>query len=123
MKKTGFWILLIVLLAAAAVAALLLYPNLQGDGAMVRIRQDQEELYLLPLDEDNSVTIHSPSGGYNVVVIENSLVRMEQADCPDQTCVRHAPTDQTNDPIVCLPHRLEVSVLGGGNPALDGVVQ
>ena len=77
--------------------------------------------------------IHTANMGnmiFNVVVpvedeveIKDGKVAVTEADCPDKICVRHGPTDQTADPIVCLPHTLVVQVLApaGGTEALDGV--
>lgn len=123
MRKNSFWLFGIALLSVIALVALLVYPKLKEDGQMVRIRQNQTVLHLLPLSEDITLPIEDSAGGYNVVVIENGLVRIESADCPDQVCVRHGATNQTNDPIVCLPHRLEVSVLSTEAPEIDGVAQ
>ena len=51
------------------------------------------------------------------------IVFLIEASCPDQICVRHGPTDQTADPIVCLPNKLVVRVLPpeGEADQLDGV--
>lgn len=120
MKKNTFWLVIIAGLAVAALAFALILPRFREEGDLVRIRQEQEVLYLLPLNEDKRLTI--PYGdGYNLVVIENGQVYVAEASCPDQTCVRHKPTSQTKDPIVCLPHRLEVEVLRSGTGELDGV--
>ena len=42
------------------------------------------------------------------------MVFMEEASCPDQICVRKGPTNQTADPIVCLPNSLVVEVQAAG---------
>lgn len=120
MKKNAFWLVILGVLASAAIVVTLILPRFQDEGEWARIRQDREVLYLAPLKEDKRLTIDY-GDGYNVVVIENGQVRVDEASCPDQTCVRHKPTSQTGDPIVCLPHRLEVEVLRSGDGGLDGV--
>ena len=50
-----------------------------------------------------------------MVTIQDGMVFMEEANCPDQICVREGPTNQTADPIVCLPNRLVVEVCAAGD--------
>jgi len=59
--------------------------------------------------------------GTNVIEVERGRVRMLQADCPDKTCVRQGWASGAATPIVCLPHRLVIT-LDGGNPDIDAVV-
>ena len=62
------------------------------------------------------------NGGRNVVVIENGMVFVSEANCPDQICVKHKPLNQTADPIVCLPNSLVVKVITNETEnQLDGV--
>ena len=74
-------------------------------------------------DAERRDRFDSDNGGYNIVVISGGTVRVSEASCPDQVCVRKGATDQTNDPIACLPNKLVVQVVGGGeqNNQLDGV--
>ena len=76
----------------------------------------------LSLDQDTTLRVDSDNGGYNLVVIENHTVRVAEASCPDQVCVRHGATDQTADPIACLPNGLVVEVVANPQTSqLDGV--
>lgn len=57
-----------------------------------------------------------------MVVIQDGTVRVSEADCPDQICVRKGATNQTADPIACLPNGLIVEVIAGEDTSqLDGV--
>ena len=55
--------------------------------------------------------------------IKDGKVSVTEASCPDKVCVNHGSTDQTADPIVCLPNKLVVRVLAPGDDPnqLDGV--
>ena len=44
---------------------------------------------------------------------------MLEADCPDQVCVRQGWVQDRTVPIVCLPHRLVIEIVGGEGE-LDG---
>jgi hypothetical protein len=89
---------------------------------MVQITQNGTVVGTYPLDQDTTLRVDSDNGGYNLVVIENHTVRVAEASCPDQVCVRHGATDQTADPIACLPNGLVVEVVANPQTSqLDGV--
>ena len=121
-KSTRFWAALVLSLLAASVLSAALLFLLREDGSRVEIYRNGALVETLPLDQDAAYEYQGESGGGNTVVIQNGQVAVTQADCPDQVCVRHGPTDRTGDPIVCLPHKLVVEVVDGtGEAALDGV--
>lgn len=49
-------------------------------------------------------------GGSNLVQIANGAVNVIDADCPDRICVHHLPISHAGERIVCLPHRVIVSI-------------
>ena len=121
-KSTRFWLCILGVLAVIAVAGLFALHAHRQTGAMVQVTQGGEVVDVFPLSQSGTHRYES-SGGYNIVEIRDGKVAVIEADCPDQICVRHGPTDQTADPIVCLPHTLVVQVLApeGGTDQLDGV--
>jgi hypothetical protein len=127
MKTNRFWLLLIGAIFILSLAALLIFPHFQRAGDLVYIYLDgsRTPAYRLLLDEDRTLRIPEEGGRYNLVVIEGGTVRIAEASCPDQTCVRHSPISTTGVSIVCLPHRLVVEVhASGGQPdELDAVTQ
>ncbi|MDD7289446.1 MAG: NusG domain II-containing protein [Clostridiales bacterium] len=121
-KSNRFWLILILLILLAAAAGMAAVHFARETGGQVRVTQDGQVVDLLPLDQDCTKVYETDGGGRNVLVIEKGQVRMEEASCPDQVCVRHGPTDQTADPIVCLPNHLVAEVITPGDEAqLDGV--
>ena len=66
------------------------------------------------LSEARTVTLPSYDGaGENLLVIENGAAYVASADCPDGICVAHAPISLVGDAIVCLPHRVVITVEEG----------
>lgn len=123
MKKNTLWVCLIGGLALLCLIALLFIQFFKQDGVQVCIYQNGILLETLPLDQDCTRTFTAPNGGYNTVVIQNGTVQVTKASCSDQVCVRHGPTHETADPIVCLPNQLVVQVISDKEDALDGVSQ
>ena len=121
-KSTKFWVVLIGVILVAAVAGMLVIQSVREEGAQVVITWNGQVEGTYPLDEDQTFVFEGESGGYNVVTIEDGFVFMEEANCPDQICVKHKPLNQTADPIVCLPNSLVVKVITNETEnQLDGV--
>ncbi len=121
-KSTKFWMVLIGALLLVAVAGMLVIQSVREEGAQVVITWNGEVDGTYPLEEDRTFVFEGENGGYNVVTIEAGMVFMSEANCPDQVCVNHGPTNQTADPIVCLPNKLVVEVSApNSDNQLDGV--
>lgn len=121
-KPMRFWLVLLGIVVVLCVAALFVLHAHRQTGALVQISQDGKLVDTVPLNENRTLRYESAAGGYNVVVIEDGMVRVSEASCPDKVCVRHGPTNQTADPISCLPNRLVVNVVAdNAESQLDGV--
>lgn len=121
-KPLKFWLIPLVLVVLVCVGLLLFQMLHRQTGALVRITQDGQVVGEYPLDQPQTLRFENDHGGYNVVVIADGSVRVSEASCPDQICVHRGPTNQTADPIACLPNGLIVEVIGGdGTSQLDGV--
>ena len=121
-KSLKVWLIVILGIAAVCVVAMVLLYGQRQTGGMVQITQNGTVVGTYPLDQDTTLRVDSDNGGYNLVVIENHTVRVAEASGPDQVCVRHGATDQTADPIACLPNGLVVEVVANPQTSqLDGV--
>ncbi len=121
-KPLKFWLIPLVLVVLVCAGLLLFQMLHRQTGALVRVTQDGQVVGEYPLDQPRTLRFESKSGGYNVVVIQDGAVKVAEASCPDQICVRKGPTNQTADPIACLPNGLIVEVIGGDETSqLDGV--
>ena len=72
------------------------------------------------LDEPRTETIRTPYGT-NVLRIEVGRVWMDRADCPNQDCVEKGAISKTGQIILCLPHKLSVTVVNEGEEAPDAI--
>ena len=61
------------------------------------------------LDKNQTVTVETKYGT-NTFVIQDGKVEMEDADCRDGICTDHAAISHKNETIVCLPHKMVISV-------------
>ena len=126
MRKTHsnrFWILLVAgLLALCGASALLLRHT--GSRTLARIAVDGQvvrEIDLAAVTSEASFALETP-GGANTIAVRPGGIRVLDADCPDQVCVNQGWLTGGQVPIVCLPHRLVITLVSGGSAdALDAV--
>ena len=110
---------IIVLLLAGAVAAsaaVLLLRDGSAPSPTARITRDGvllEEIDLDKVEAPRSFTLEDGSGS-NTVVVEKGRICISEADCPDQVCVNQGWISDGTAPIICLPHRLMIEIVGGG---------
>lgn len=67
----------------------------------------------LPLSQDTQLTVVT-SLGKNTLLIEDGSLRMEEADCPNGSCLKQQPISHVGEQIICLPHKLWVEVVAEG---------
>ena len=76
----------------------------------VEIKSGGRVLYTLDLSREGNRTVTvSADKGVNVIEIRDGRIRVQSADCADQTCVRMGWLDSAAMPIVCLPHGLVIA--------------
>ena len=107
---------LILVLAIAAIACVglvatrLMGANTNADMATVVIRDGEQNVYELPLNQNTTKTVTTDLGT-NLIEIKDGRVHVEEADCPNQDCVHQGWIDAAGEQIVCLPHKLTVDIV------------
>lgn len=116
MSRTAKVILLLLVLVGAACAAfLVLRPA--GEGTLARVTVDGElveEIDLSAVTQPYTFTVEGPGGFSNTIQVEPGRIRVLEAGCPDQVCVRQGYISDGTVPIVCLPNQLVIEITGGG---------
>ena len=107
-----------VLLLLGGALSLFLRLTRQAGGT-VTVRIDGEAVMELPLSEDARLVL-GEGEHTNTLVIAGGTARVIEASCPDQICVRRGAVQYAGESIVCLPHKLVVTVQGGAGNGLDG---
>ena len=106
---------ILAVVAIAAVALLLL----RGEGRTVTVEVDRQIIGTYSLAIDRVVDIPTDDGEMNRLVIRDGKAFMESATCPDGVCVSHRPISREGETIVCLPHKVVVTVIGGNENEPD----
>ncbi|WP_432408259.1 NusG domain II-containing protein [Wukongibacter sp. M2B1] len=114
-------IVLIIAIAGGSLGILRMNSNKKYEEKYVEVYVDGELIKTIMF---NSTTNTEPftvqtSNGINVIKIENGKVRMTEADCPDQICIKDGPISEPGEMLVCLPHKVVVEVKGKGEAKVD----
>lgn len=114
MHKSVKWILAALVLAVLGSAAWLVLDREDLDDPRVVIEVDGEVYCEYDMDDvDGIIPISTPNGGENRVYVQENLVYMDSANCPDQLCVKQGVIRDGSVPIVCLPNKVVVRIEGG----------
>lgn len=124
-RSNRFWLCLLgaVMVLSAAAALWIFTRTAAGTTAVVTLDgQEVCRVDLATLTEGYTVSYTGEGGVTNVVEFAPGKVRVREANCPDQVCVRQGWIETGVAPIVCLPNRLTIEITDGQPEELDGIV-
>lgn len=100
-----------VLLLVVCLAGLAFF-FFRGDGDTVTVEVDGKLWGTYALSEARNVEIRTGEGGeeLNLLIIKDGKAHVETATCPDGICAAHKPISREGESIVCLPHRVVITV-------------
>lgn len=105
-----------IILASLSLGALSSFTSKESD--LIKVVDGDGESHLIPLSENGTYSF-TTSLGSNTLIVEDGVVSMESADCPNQDCVLQGSIRDSSKIIVCLPHKLIVSVVNHSETESD----
>lgn len=110
-------IILVCSLLALALVGFIIFKSCAKEGRVVVISIDGEVYREVSLDTDAVIEVVSGNNGEykNTVTVKGGRVSVSYANCPDGICERHREIKYEGESIVCLPHKLSVTVEGGSS--------
>ena len=107
MKYKVLVIIIAAILAAGIIGSIAVINS--TDKSTVRVLSDGKEIYRADLrTAQDTVFDVEYQGHINTVEVRDHQIRVQSADCPDQTCVHMSWLKRSATPVVCLPHRLVI---------------
>ena len=94
---------------------LLLPKGSTDQGAVAVVKQNGTvlaEIDLTALSQTYTLPVEGKNGLWNRVVAQQGRICVEEASCPDQVCVRQGWISDSSLPIVCLPNKLVIEIVG-----------
>lgn len=120
LKKHKNDILLILGLLLFAFIMMVCLRLFQTKGADAVVTIDGKTAAVLPLSK-NTVQVFQQDGLSNTVCVEDGYVFVTEANCPNQDCVHQGKISKSGDTIVCLPHRLTVTIVSENDSDTDAL--
>lgn len=80
-------------------------------GNTVIIKVDNEIYGKYSLNRNIKLNVQSKYGN-NEVIIEDGAVYVADSDCKNKICVKSLPISAAGQSIICLPHKLIISITG-----------
>jgi len=121
--KVGDLIVYIFAVALIMVGLLGMYAmGTQGGDKSVVVELDGQEVYSCRVYKGMAPVefrVDAGNGQYNIVLITYEEVKIKEANCPDQVCVKSGPIRHAGQAIVCLPHRVVVKITAGHEETPD----
>lgn len=108
MKKFDYILISAFIIISAVLYTI--YHVSSTPGLYVTVNTDGGVYTCLPLNEDSTIRIPHTGEDYNIICIKDGYVSVTGADCPDLICTKHAPISKTGETIICLPHKLSVTI-------------
>ncbi|MBE6530062.1 MAG: NusG domain II-containing protein [Ruminococcaceae bacterium] len=105
-------LILIGVLLVVLVLVGLAFWLFRGTGDTVIVEVDGKVFGTYSLSKNQTVEIHTGEGGkeLNLLVIKDGRAFVETATCRDGICAAHAPISREGESIVCLPHKVVITV-------------
>ena len=116
-------LILFLLFIGIGITVWIYYPK-STPASTVEVRENGKLILSLPLSENTKQTIRCTDGGSNQLLIQDGAVTMTDADCDDKTCVKTGSIKENGQSIVCLPHRLVITITdSSSDSAPDAIVR
>ena len=103
MKKGDFIIIGVV--ALSFVLSIILLVFFQTQGTRVIIEQNNKVIYESIISIDKTIDT-----GTNTIVIKDSEVYVEKANCSNQHCVEHKKISKKGESILCVPNKVIIEI-------------
>ena len=118
--KADFLVLGVIFIAALLTWVI---PMIRNDrtGSDVIVLRDGKEIGRYSLSEDDIFTIWGDDESYNLILVNDGAAKVTDADCPDKLCVRQRSISKNGESIICLPHKLVITIDSPEESDLDAV--
>jgi hypothetical protein len=91
------------------------------DSLYVEVYSQGKLFKKLPLEKDSKELTFTVENelGKNIVDINDGKVKVIEADCYDEICVKTHSISKAGESIICLPHKVVVRIIGEGEQETD----
>lgn len=103
-------LLMAVILLIAAAGFFINYLTHRHPAAAAEVSVDGQTTAVYDLSRDLETTIQGYDGGTNHLVIQDGVLWIDEATCPDKVCIHQGKISMNGELVVCLPNRVIVKI-------------
>ncbi|MDM8533411.1 NusG domain II-containing protein [Clostridiaceae bacterium HSG29] len=120
MKKADIFLIIFFIVSSIALSFYVTYNNIDYNNKYLIVKVDNEIFVKrdLPVEKKETIPIKTKYG-YNLIEIDKDVVRIIEADCHNQICVKDGSIKNVGEVLVCLPHKLIVEIKGKSDSEVD----
>lgn len=124
LKKMDF-IIIIVLIIFSFIPHFI-YSNLICEDnknlyATIKINGKVYNTIYLPITSEKKLSI-STNNGNNTIIINNNEVKIIDADCKDELCIKQGSISKVGKTLICLPNKLIIEIKGDEYDSSDDLI-
>ena len=123
MKLKKYDIIAIICVAVIVIISYITVNLLRNDEAdTVVIYVDGKIEKKLDLNKNQEYKVNVDNG-YNIIRIKDKKVRIKESDCSNQTCVNMGIISKDGQTLICLPHKVEVTIVSDDKSEVDVIAR
>jgi hypothetical protein len=122
-------VIVLVLIVSSFLPIILFSMQQTAESAVVEkraiLRVEGEEIKTFDLIEGQETFTYlyeDDDGDSNLIEIQGDRIRIKEADCGDQICVRRGWASKNGETIVCLPHKLVIEIQTVDGSDMDDLI-
>ena len=123
MKLKKYDIIAIICVAVIVIISYItvnLLRNDEADTVVIYVDGKIEKKLDLNKNQEYKVDVDN---GYNIVRIKDKKVRIKESDCGNQTCVNMGTISKDGQTLICLPHKVEVTIVSDDKSEVDVIAR
>ena len=120
--KNDLIFIVILLLTVSVIGLGFLLFRAEGDSITVTVDGQPRGTYSLAQNRTIEIVTGEQDEHLNVLIIRDGKAYVAEASCPDGICAAHRPISRRGESIVCLPHRVVITVRTSGNAVAPDII-
>jgi hypothetical protein len=120
--KNDLIFILSLLLAVSLLGLGFLLFRPEGDTVTVTVDGQPRGAYSLAQDRAIEIVTGEADEHRNLLIIRDGEAYVSEASCPDGICAAHRPISRRGESIVCLPHRVVITVRTAGDTNVPDII-
>ena len=120
MKLKKYDIICVAVIVIISYITVNLLRNDEADTVVIYVDGKIEKKLDLNKNQEYKVNVDN---GYNIIRIKDKKVRIKESDCSNQTCVNMGTISKDGQTLICLPHKVEVTIVSDDKSEVDVIAR